>query len=230
MDFAYSINQKTKIASLLFAIMACTILIRVLEDKSVKDMNESFISMYNDRLIPATDLYYVSEHINLKLNLLDETLFDREMIISKDLDQITNSLKRHNGIIDSLIAKYELTYLVKTEHKYLRKFKHELGRLSAIENKIIGYLKSNSFNQGRKLYQTEGRNALRSSVSSISNLIKIQTQVGKELLKDSEYLITGNKLYSSLQVILAILIGILIVAIVFASKVVKIKQDKFNLN
>ena len=51
-----------KIAGLLFCIMACTLLIRFLEDKSVKNMNKSFVSMYNDRLIPATDLFFVAEH------------------------------------------------------------------------------------------------------------------------------------------------------------------------
>jgi hypothetical protein len=50
------------------------------------------------------------------------------------------------------------------------------------------------------------------------------------LIKDSEFAVSGTRIYSSLQLALAIIIGILIVAIVFASNVVKIPNDKFKLN
>ena len=62
MKFAHSIKQKTKVALLLFCIMVCLILVRILEDKSIKQMNNSFISLYNDRLIPATDLFLLPKN------------------------------------------------------------------------------------------------------------------------------------------------------------------------
>ena len=72
MKFAHSIKQKTKVALLLFCIMICLILVRILEDKSIKQMSESFASLYNDRLIPATDLFFIAEKLNLKKDLIED--------------------------------------------------------------------------------------------------------------------------------------------------------------
>ncbi|MNI80466.1 hypothetical protein D3C73_1370000 [compost metagenome] len=82
----------------------------------------------------------------------------------------------------------------------------------------------------RALFETKGKNSFNSARGKLSELTKIQTEVGQELIKNSEFAVSGSRIYSSLQLALAIIIGILIVAIVFASNVVKIPNDKFNLN
>ncbi|RZK81248.1 MAG: hypothetical protein EOO92_05285 [Pedobacter sp.] len=197
MRFAYSLKQKTKIAVLLFCIMACTILIRLLEDRSIQDLNKSFVSLYNDRLIPATDLFYLSEHIHAKSVILRNADLNTDKIRHQVL------LLHHNRAIDSLIVKYEKTYLVSQEKQHLATLKKSL-----LTNT-----------------QSEGQ-ALR----NLTELMQIQTQVGQELIKDSEFAVSGSKLYSTLQLILAIIIGILIVGILFTSSVVKISSEKFNLN
>lgn len=195
MKLAYSLKQKTKIAVLLFSIMTCTILIRLLEDRSIRDLNESFVSLYNDRLIPATDLFYVSEHIHAKSILLNNKAIDEP--------QRQSQLSLHNKAIDSLIRKYEKTYLVKQEKQHLATLKKSL-------------LANN---------QMEGQ-----ALKDLTQLMKIQTQVGKELIEESEFAISGTKIYSAVQMVLAIIIGILIVGILFTSSVVKISNHKFNLN
>ncbi|WP_199141686.1 MCP four helix bundle domain-containing protein [Pedobacter sp. ASV12] len=117
MKFSYSLKQKTKIALLLFCIMACTILIRVLEDKSIKDMGTSFVSMYNDRLVPATDLFMVAEKVHAKRHLLaSHTAMDLQQ--SKNIDQS----------IDSLLDKYAKTFLVKSEKSQLQNLKNSLAQ------------------------------------------------------------------------------------------------------
>jgi hypothetical protein len=75
-----------------------------------------------------------------------------------------------------------------------------------------------------------GRNAANQTLTKLSALIKIQSKVGSELIKGSEIFVSGTKVYSTLQVILAIVIGIMIVAIVSASNAVKVQSEKFNLN
>jgi hypothetical protein len=226
MRFAYSIKQKMKIAILLFCIMACTILIRILEDKSVKNMNESFVSMYNDRLIPATDLYYMAEHIHAKSFLLEDALYADVF----NGDSIGRQLDRHNAILDSLIQKYEKTFLVKQEKQGLNSLKNSILKSSEIEKSILQMVKQHSVAAGKALYHSRGRAIFRESTQKLTELIGIQTQVGQELIQDSEFMVSGSKIYSTMQVALAILIGILIVGIVFTSNVVNIRNDKFKLN
>jgi hypothetical protein len=229
MRLAFSVKQKIRIAALLFAVMTCSILIRFLEDQSVKSMNESFVSMYNDRLIPATDLFYIAENANAKKSLLEKALYSSEHQI-EDQTVLPERLKSFNAAIDSLILKYKKTLLVKQEKAKLTELDKRLFNNVQAENSILQLLKGGNLASARKLYENRGRTTADLAIQKLSELMAIQKQVGQELIKDSAFMVSGSKLYSALQVALAIVIGILIVGIIFTSNVVKINNDKFNLN
>ncbi len=217
------------IAVMLFSIMACSILIRILEDKSIKDMNDAFVSMYNDRLIPATDLFYLAENVYAKRYLLEEALYNQDSI-AIDHSYLKNRLAAANTNIDTLIKKYEQTFLTKQEQTQLEELKAQLADTKNIENKVLLFSDEHSIAAARALFETKGKNSFNVTRGKLSELTKIQTEVGQELIKNSAFAVSGSRIYSSLQLALAIIIGILIVAIVFASNVVKIPNDKFNLN
>ncbi|WP_025146887.1 MCP four helix bundle domain-containing protein [Pedobacter jeongneungensis] len=222
MKFAFSLKNKLKIAFLLFCIMCCTLLIRFLEDKSVEKINDSFISMYNDRLVPATDLYFIAENLYHKNAILQEVLSGNGAQNSIAIVK----MGKHNREIDSVINKYELTLLVKQEQSFLNELKKALVVQQGLEVKILSMMGSES----KAVYESVGRNAANQTLAKLSALIKIQSKVGDELIKGSKIFVSGTKVYSTLQVILAIVIGIMIVAIISASNAVKIQSDKFNLN
>lgn len=218
-----------KIATFLFAIMACMMLIRFLEDKSVKSMNESFVSMYNDRLIPATDLFYIAENIFAKKYALDSFLYSGSLP-EINADGLKAQVLKFDAVIDSLLKKYEKTFLVKQEKEQLQELKDRLLTSIAAEQHVIAMSINHTLADGRKLYETVGRETSRKTVQKLTELMSIQTQVGQELIQNSESMVSRSKLYSTLQIALAILIGILIVGIISASNVVQVRNDKFNLN
>ena len=202
--------------------MCCTLLIRFLEDKSVDKINESFISMYNDRLVPATDLYFVAENLYHKNTILQDALVNNE---SQSLNSQLQ-IKKHNQKIDSVINKYELTLLVKQEKAFLKDLKVALNIQEQLESKILAL----TGNERKQIYESIGRSATAQTLTKLSALIKIQSKVGDELIRDSKIFVSGTKIYSTFQGILAVFIGIMIVSIISASNMVKIQNDKFNLN
>jgi hypothetical protein len=209
--------------------MGCSILIRVLEDKSIKKMNNAFVSMYKDRLIPATDLFFLAENIYEKRFLLEETL-NQPGLDKARISQTSNRLENHDRNIDSLIRKYEQTLLVKPEKKYLTDLKSKLQAHKLIEQNILLMSSRHSALEGKKMFETLGKTSFQTATQKLSELTRIQTEVGEELIGNSKFMVSGSQIYSALQVALAIVIGILIVGIVFTSNVVKIQNDKFNLN
>lgn len=216
MKFSYSIKQKTKIAFLLFCIMACTILIRLLEDRSIKEMGTSFVSMYNDRLVPATDLFFVAEQIHAK----------RHLLASNTAQNTPAGQERSASIdkgIDSLLNKYAKTFLVKSEKSHLQSLKNSLEQSRAIEKRIQG-------NTASALDLELAKKSYAQVSAQLLALTQIQTKVGNELISESKEILTGSQFYSTIQFVLAIVIGILIVSIIFASNVIKVNQEKFNLN
>ncbi|KQS37042.1 MCP four helix bundle domain-containing protein [Pedobacter sp. Leaf194] len=221
MKFAFSLKNKLKVAFLLFCIMCCTLLIRFLEDKSVSKINESFISMYNDRLVPATDLYFIAENLYHKNDIIQNALADNEHLLKS-----VSRIDKHNRKIDSVVNKFELTLLVKQEKTFLEDLKKALKMQREIERKILGL----SVDNAKETYKVIGRSTSAQTLNKLSALIKIQSKVGDELIKDSKIFVSGTKIYSTFQGILAVIIGIMIVSIISASNIVKIQNDKFNLN
>lgn len=224
MKFAFSLKNKLKTAFLLFCIMCCTLMIRFLEDKSVEKINDSFISMYNDRLVPATDLYFIAENLYYKNAILQEVLLGND-VVQGSIALV--KMNKHNRKIDSVINKYERTFLVKQEKSYLDELKKALLVQQHVETKMLNVAGAQ---EGRTIYESTGKNAVNQTLTKLSALIKIQSKVGNDLIKGTRIFVSGTKIYSTLQVILAIVIGIMIVYIVSASNMVKITSDKFNLN
>lgn len=224
MKATHSIKQKTKVAVLLFCIMVCTILIRILEDHSIKNMGNAFTSLYNDRLIPATDLFYISESIYAKRFLIENHL--NATAVDSDL---VDKLNKHDIIIDSLLKKYEQTFLVKNEKNHLIQLKNKLIENKNLETKILNIPIEASSSTLLEFNKTASK-SYQQIFENLTALTKIQTKVGEELIKESKSIIAGTNIYSNIQLLLAVVIGILIVSIMFTSNVIKVKQEKFNLN
>ncbi|RZK71890.1 MAG: hypothetical protein EOO85_19640, partial [Pedobacter sp.] len=143
---------------------------------------------------------------------------------------LTGQLNIFNTVIDSLIKKYEKTFLVEQEKQHLIELKDRLAHTAQLDTELLLLLRNKDFVKAGKLYENSGRVSSDRTIQKLSELMGIQTRVGEELIRDSAYMVSGSKLYSSLQIALAIVIGILIVGIVFTSNVVKINNEKFNLN
>lgn len=228
MKIAYSLKQKTKIAFLLFLIMACTILIRVLEDRSIKNMEKAFSSLYNDRLVPATDIFYISEKLYAKRFLLETFVYSDKNKLSPQ--QLNSKLKGYDKEIDTLLAKYEKTFLVKNEKNHLTELKIKLLENKVLEKNILLMAETLDKTSLRSLYDSSAEQSFTAISTLLSQLTKIQTVVGEQLKEESQKIVMGTNLYSTLQLILAIIIGVLIVSIIFATNVMNIRNDKFNLN
>ncbi|WP_129713942.1 MCP four helix bundle domain-containing protein [Pedobacter sp. SYP-B3415] len=227
MDLAYFFRNKVRVALLLFCVMGCILLIRILEDKSVESINEAFVSMYKDRLVPATDLYFVGEQLHAKERALSHALLYTGGNSTVDPGR---QLRQSNIIIDSLLVKYSRTYLVKAEQQQLQLFKEQSKRERQAEAAVLTLYRSGERSAALKLYETEARNYARQSSAHLSRLIAIQHSVADELISDSNVFVSGTRLYSFVQTVLAIVIGAMIVSLLFASKTVNVRQDKYKLN
>jgi len=227
MRFAYSIKQKFQIAVLLFFVMACSILIRILEDKSMSNMNASFVTLYNDRLIPAMDLYHIVDNVYSRKNMMESVVYANT---SAEKVNLKGKLAVYNKNIDSLLSKYEKTYLVEQEKTHLKQLKQSLQSLLLMEQRLLSEIYRQESSAALALYESQAKPLFFKTTQHLTAMIDTQKQVGNEIIKHTENIVSGTKIYSNLQLALAILIGILIVGILFTSNVVNIRNDNFRMN
>ncbi|MEJ7558303.1 MAG: MCP four helix bundle domain-containing protein [Pedobacter sp.] len=228
MKLAYGVKQKTKIAAILLCILACTMSIRALEERNIKSLNSSFSSVYSDRLVPTILLFDIAEHLHARSALFNIVSYD-ESDVRLPADFNVN-IAAHDAAIRELLTKYEKTYLVESEKQQLRKLKSLLTEYKLVEHQIALYTHLKDTLSARRILDLKRNTTFDAAFKSLKALMNIQNQVGEELIKDSTFIISDSKLYSALQSALAVIIGVLIVNLVFVSKVTIRPTDNFHLN
>jgi hypothetical protein len=233
MKWSFVIRQKLKAALLLSGIMAFIILGSLISRNSMEGIDKSFSSIYQDRLIPATTIIYLTE------NLYGKRLSLEKFLLSDDLrtsHEISSGLSLHDSHIDSLISAFEKTYLVDQEAKSLAAFKNRVEEYVLLEKMILNLHASGHVDAGKKLFEGAGASTFQSTINNLNELTSIQSNIGQELVKESKSDMASFGLISLLQIALAIIIGLIVLVLIQNSKIInkpKIRQDEgsyFNLN
>ncbi|SKB71341.1 MCP four helix bundle domain-containing protein [Daejeonella lutea] len=225
MKWAFAIQRKIRLAIMLAVLMLCMIIFSLLESYNVTRISKSFNSIYEDRLIPAVDLYSIADHIHGKRNQLFTFLFTDNITVP----EIERYIQNENSKLDKLINKYENTYLVKTESDYLNRLKKNLTDYRRDELLLINTAKTNK-DAAKTLYLSTTDHLYNDLNKDLMRLTQVQTQVGRELLRESQNSQSSSGFISQLQFVIAIILGLIIMILVITDKQVHIRQEKYNLN
>lgn len=225
MKWAFAIQRKIRLAIALAIMMLLIILLSLWESYNVNKISKSFRSIYEDRLIPAVDLYLISGHIQNKRNKLVSFLFTDKISV----EEIKNVLSLENKQLDTLINKYEKTYLVKAETNHLQNLKKNLKIFERDELLLINASLDNK-EFAKNLYLNTTINFYENIDQDLILLTQVQTQIGKELLAESSKSQSSSSLISQLQIVVAIILGLIIMILIITDKQVILKQEKYNLN
>lgn len=225
MKWAFAIQRKIRLAIALAVMMLLIILLSLWESYNVNKISKSFHSIYEDRLIPAVDLYLISTHIQTKRNKLVSFLFNDKM----SAEEIRQVLAYENKLLDELINKYEKTYLVKEETNHLVTLKKNLKTFERDEILLIN-ASTEDKTFARNLYLNTSVKLYDIIDQDIILLTQVQTQIGKELFSESNKSQSSSSLISQLQIIVAIILGLIIMILIITDKQVVLKQEKYNLN
>lgn len=227
MKWSFVIQQKLKAALLLSGVMVFITLISLFARNSMNSIDQSFSSIYQDRLIPAIDIVYLSEHLYSKRLLLERELSSKQTVKPVMLAQ---QLYGHNQKIDLLIIAFEKTFLVEGEIKTLETFKNHIKAYTALEMSILQLNQELQSNACSQLFYGEGALLFQQTIQQLSELTKIQSVVGHELMKNSHTEALYFNLLSTLQIAIAIIIAFIILGLVHSSKIINQDKTPFHLN
>lgn len=218
-------ENKNKPALLLLVIVITIVASNFLEKKCITDMSKSISSIYKDRLVPAAGLFQINDLMFTKRLLLEEYLLNPG---GQDRKEVGRQLALCNARIDSVIAAYEVTYLVEEESRKLKDFKRKIREYNHLEGLYLagspeqGHLRSYTQEIGPLFKQMHGE---------LMSLSHIQTAEGRALLEGSE-VITGNaSLISNLQIAMVVVIALAVQALLRTSRSLIPKNlQHFRLN
>lgn len=233
MKWSFVIQQKLKAALLLGGIMLTIILATLVSRMNMQGIDKSFSSIYQDRLIPATTIIYLTENLYGKRLSLEKFLLSGDR---KTPDVIASQLQIYDTQVDSLVGVFAKTFLVNEEEKSLEAFRNRVKEYVLLEKMILNLYANGNVEGGKALFEGAAANTFQSTIANLNELTGIQSEVGKELMKESKSNIASIGLISFLQVGLAIVVGLIILVLIQNAKIInqpKVTSKEnscFNLN
>ena len=216
-----------KAALLLGSIMVLVLASVLLSRSNIEGIDKSFSSIYTDRLIPTTDIVYLTESLYQKRLLMEKQLLAQP---ESSWESVRRQLDFHNRRIDSLVGEFEKTYLVKDELTSLRAFQSRYAEYALLEQEIVKLGKGGDRSAGLALHANQGDALFQQTMARLRELTRIQSSVGKELFRKSHRDVLQFVFLSTIQIGMVIVIGLMVLGLIRSSKIIQTKSEPFHLN
>ncbi len=203
-------NARQKAAAVLIVVMALLLFSNLTDRRSFRNVRDSFSSIYNDRLMPATYIFSMSDHLYQSRLLMEA---DRENPLLEE------ELLVHDEIIATLISNYETTYLTEEESKQWASFKTHL----------YAYNRLRTDPSQERITTAHFNDALH----CLNALSQIQVGEGSALHTHSRAIIDGTNAFSDFEISLVMVLGVIsLVLISLPEKAFTgaYKTGRFSLN
>lgn len=207
--------------------MGIVVFTNILVRRNIDDIDKSFTSIYNDRLLPAAEIFYITEL------LYNERLVLEKYLLAGDNNgnELKRSIAKYSYSIDSILVELEKTYIVPNEALCLKEFKKRRAEYRSIEQNVIALSEQGSGAQAIRVFENEGVAAITGTIKHLHDLVGIQSTIGRELLDDSHHIVASANMLSFLEVGIAIVLGLLVHVIILTSRVFNKKSGQpFHLN
>jgi len=208
MKWTYMLGQRMKIAASLTIIIVMVLMINVLNKRHFNELQESLSSVYKDRLMVEVYIYKITAYLNEKNNFL----FEED---KRDLSQLLVKNKSIDDSIAVLVKDFGLTHLTVDESDIFDQLKSNLEQLYILEDSIFQ-------NPGHSVTSNSFALKTREKLDELSNnlhlLSDIQKNEGQKLIEESNRIILNSKFALQLELVILIVIGLIVQALVFATK------------
>lgn len=208
MKWAYLVKDKMKAVAVLLLIIVLILVNNISNRKTFSKLNESIASIYKDRLMPATYIFQLTDHLYQKKFLLNEMQANDNAAIAA----------RHDSAIHSIIKTYEATYLTPAEKKHWQAFKKGLDHYNTLTS---GSNANNNTAVDESFYNVMQR---------LNALSQIQASEGNHIFSIAKIDVGGTVIMSHLEVALLLILGIFALVLINANdnKLMQVQKARLN--
>lgn len=211
MKWAHSLRNKSKIAFWSALILILIFVKNWIDKKNVNELNSSFSSVFDDRLVVESYIFQLSDHLYQKKILIANFKNAEQALAAQP------KVDAHNSTINQILVDYEKTKLTKDESMYFGNLKEKLHDLSAMEKKLLISITIKDIDASLATSAQMQQN-FDMAMLDLNQLSKIQIFEGKLLKDQSKQIATGSTLLSYIELVVLVGIGMLIQILIFASR------------
>jgi hypothetical protein len=192
MNHFHKLRYQTRVALLLAVLLSALLLNNIAGRASFNRMEQTAAAIYEDRLMPATYLFELREHLEAERELSRATEKNTET---------EHQQEQHRLAIADIITRYEKTELTPEERSEWRFFRHHLELF-----------------QAAGLSQAGASRHFEQSIRSLNHLSLIQAGEGKHLRADMHQMVSSSALMSYFEFAIILVIGGITLSLIGFSK------------
>lgn len=228
MNWAYRITKRDKMAFALGSVFAIIILANWFASYSIGKVSNQFHSVYHDRLVPSLVISEVMERYYQNRLTLEEHILSTSVA---EQDSFHRLVQANSAKIETLIDKFERTYLIERESRGLAEYEKQFATLLAVQERILALSSSGNKTKAEHLYRTEAHTAFLNLMVPLHELIQVQGEVGQELYESADRQVKTLKVLSYLVIGMSVFIALLVATLLQATRKLKnIKPQNYHLN
>jgi len=228
MSWSFGMKKRNKVALAFLAVFLMIVLTNWVVSYSMEQVANKFETIYQDRLVPSLDISEILERYYQNRMLLEEHVLATKATSHDSLQQL---IVANSGIIDSLVTKYEKTYLVAQEQENLAAYKKRFNELVQVQDKIIILSAQGQKAKAQQLYSSSGQTAFQNLLDPLHQLIRVQGDIGQELYESADRNVKMLRVLSYFVIAIAVIIALIVGTLLQTSrKLNNIKPQKYNLN
>lgn len=175
-----------------------------LSRRSLHDLQQASVSIYNDRLVPSGILVKLTSAVYQKRLVLETYVLTNSRPEER---QVGSALDRLNRRVDSLLTEFERTKLTSREADRLQLLKQRLLIYNGLETQLSTTRTDDTGSQ-QTLFTGTSHAAFRQIAQTLEELTTLQLAVGEELLSGSRGQTNYSYVLTALQIGLVLMIGL----------------------
>ena len=219
-------EKRKRLILILSTFFVLLLITEFIEKRSLKSIDQDFSSLYQDRLLPASQMYELSELLHEKRMLFENIKDDAEFIAEVNLKEI----KAYNTQIDQVLKDYGKTYLVDREEVYFKDFNDHYKEYMLLENTILKNLQEEDFSTANYLIDKNANHYFRTLNLDLHNIASMQPEVGEQLMAHYKSSSGLTSLLYYFKIALTILIGVFVLRLLGLEQLLRRPKQKFELN
>lgn len=223
-----NLNKRTKV-KLGFGLILAIILLMVankFEEDNLAAIDQSFDSIFKDRLVPATSIFDLRENLYQKRVLLERAIHTR----SAEGSSIRESIAGCDRRMDSLLTSYRETFFIEEEYHYLHDLEQDLSQYEEMEAQVLTQIDQGDWEKAAVTFAAAGVQ-FDDAVVQLSNLNHIQSEIGEGMMADEKGNVASARVLFRLETGLILLIALILQVLIrssFSRREPSI--DQFHLN
>lgn len=207
-----SLTNKLKAAIVLTFLLLVIFGKNILDRKNFNELEASFISVYEDRLVVESYIFSISENL-FRIKLLVNHCWEES-----DYSHVLEEIEDYEDQILKTVETFERTNLTVAEEQFLTDFKEIIMNKLRINDYESLYSEEAGINTTQVHIYNEH---IERAINDLEKLSQIQIEEGRRLADNSEKVVNRSRIWAQFEIAALAMLLLIIYLLIYTSRNIK---------